>query len=101
MLKDLMKQAQKMQAEAGRLQEELKNTMFEGSAGGGAVIARMTGDLELKEIKIKPEVLKPEEAEMVQDLVLAAVNLAAGLAREESARKMGALTQGLNLPGMF
>lgn len=97
----MMKQVQKMQAEMLRLQEELGNRTIESTAGGGAVKVVANGKQELVSIEIKPEVVDPEDVEMLQDLILAAVNGALNQSREMVAREMGKLTGGLNLPGLF
>lgn len=97
----MMKQVQKMQAEMLRLQEELGNRTIESTAGGGAVKVVANGKQELVSIEIKPEVVDPEDVEMLQDLILAAVNAALNQSREMVAREMGKLTGGLNLPGLF
>jgi DNA-binding YbaB/EbfC family protein len=74
MLGDLMKQAQKMQQEMGKIQEEAKKKTVEASAGGGMVVATASGAMEIVSIKIEKDVINPEDAEMLQDLVVAAVN---------------------------
>ena len=97
----MLKQAQKMQAEMARLQEEMAERTITGSAGGGAVQAVVNGKQELLSVTIKPEVVDPEDLEMLQDLVTAAVNDALKQSQEMVAREMGRLTggMGLNLPG--
>lgn len=95
----MMKQAQKMQKQMAEMQEELEQREFESSAGGGAVTVKVNGKKELLNIQIKPEVVDPEDVEMLQDLVLAAVNEALRTAEETVAREMGKLTGGMNLPG--
>lgn len=101
MLNDFLKNAKKMQEDMKKIQEDLKKVTFEGSAGGGVVTAKVTGELVLKEIKIKPELLKPEEAEMLEDLILAAVNQAAEKSRSESNKKMNSLASGVDMQGLF
>jgi DNA-binding YbaB/EbfC family protein len=101
MMKNFLDQARKMQSEVLKVQEELKNTVFEGAAGGGAVLVKVSGDMVVKEVKINPEILKPEEAEMVADLVTAALNAALGQVKAETSRKMGFIAGGLNLPGLI
>jgi DNA-binding YbaB/EbfC family protein len=98
-LNQLMKQAQQMQAEVMKAQEALKNEIVEASAGGGMVTVKLTGDLELREIKVDPEAVDPEDVELLQDMVLAAVNEAIRSAQELAASKMGAATGGLGGPG--
>jgi len=99
----LLKQAQKMQAEMARVQEELKDLTVSSSAGGGMVKVTMTGDYRLTEVTIDPEALDPDDIEMVQDTIVAAVNDAMTQAQELSEQKMGAITGGmgggLGLPG--
>ncbi len=96
----MMKQAQKMQKQMAEMQEELEKQEFETSAGGGAVSVKVSGKKEVLQIQIKPEVVDPDDVEMLQDLVLAAVNEALRTADETVNREMGKLTGGLNLPGM-
>jgi DNA-binding YbaB/EbfC family protein len=96
----LMQQAQKMQQQLVAAQAELAAAEVTGTAGGGLVTAVMSGTGELRSIAIDPSVLDPEDAETVQDLVVAAVHDAARAVAELSAEKMGPLSQGLNLPGL-
>ena len=96
----MMKQMQKMQAEMGRVQEELAREEIEATAGGGMVKAVVNGKQELVRIEIKPEAVDPEETDLLQDMVLAAVNEAMRQAQELAAKKMGALTGGMGLPGL-
>jgi len=96
----LMKQAQKMQSEMLQAQEALKDEVVEASAGGGMVKVKMGGDLVLREIVIDPEAVDPEEAEMLAEMVQAAVNEALRAAQELAESKMGGITGGLGLPGM-
>ena len=98
----LLKQAQKMQKEIERIQSELANIRIEGVAGGGMVTAVANGAQELLEIKIDPEVVDPEDVEMLEDLVLAAVNQALENAKARAEVEMGAATGGMmpNLPGL-
>jgi len=101
-INQLMKQAQKMQKDMARLQEELENKTVEATAGGGAVTVVATGKKEIKEIIIKPEVVDPDDVEMLQDLILAAVNEALRKAEEMAASEMSKITGGLGgLPGLF
>ena len=85
----LMKQAQQMQAEMTEAQEKLKDETVEASAGGGMVKVKMSGDLRLLEIAIDPDAIDPEDADMLQDMVLAAVNEAIRAAQELASSKMG------------
>ena len=87
----LMKQAQQMQDQMLQAQEQLKDETVEASAGGGMVKVTMTGDMQLREIKIDPEAIDPEDAEMLQDMVAAAVNEALRSAQELAANRMGAI----------
>jgi nucleoid-associated protein EbfC len=97
----LMKQAQKMQDEMLQAQESLKDEVVEASAGGGMVKVKMGGDLTLREIVIDPEAIDPEDAEMLAEMVQAAVNEGLRAAQELASSKMGGITGGLGgLPGM-
>lgn len=97
----MIKQAQKMQAGIQAVQEEINAKEFTASAGGGMVEAVMTGDKKLQSIKIKPEVVDPEEIEMLEDLVISAVNEVLNQIEKETEEKMGAVTGGASLPGLF
>ncbi|HKF80149.1 MAG TPA: YbaB/EbfC family nucleoid-associated protein [Thermoleophilaceae bacterium] len=105
-LNQMMKQVQQMQAEMAKAQEQLKSAVVEASAGGGMVTVKMSGELELLELRIDPEAVDPEDVELLQDMVLAAVNEAIRSAQELAASKMGQATGGLGglgnlgLPGM-
>lgn len=96
-MQNLMKQAQKMQAEMIKKQEEVSEKEFEASAGGGAVIVKCSGDKIIKEVIIKPEVISDGDVEMLQDLIKAATNEAIGKA--ESAMQSG--LGGFNIPGIM
>ena len=98
----LLKQAQKMQKEIERIQNELANLRIEGAAGGGMVTAVANGAQELLEVRIDPEVVDPEDVEMLEDLVLAAVNQALENAKARAESEMSSATGGMmpNLPGM-
>ena len=98
-LNQMMKQVQKMQADMAKAQEELKNEVVEASAGGGMVTVKISGELELKELTIDPEAVDPEDVEMLQDMVQAAVNEAIRSAQELAASKMNAAAGGLGGPG--
>jgi len=101
-INNLMKQAQKMQKEMAKLQEELQERTVEASAGGGAVNVVVSGKKEIVEISIKPEVVDPEDVEMLQDLIVAAVNEALRKVDEMVNSEMGKLTGGLGgFPGLF
>jgi DNA-binding YbaB/EbfC family protein len=97
---NLAKMAQQMQAEMARVQAELDVLTVDGSAGGGAVRATVSGKQELLAIAIDPEVVDPADVEMLQDLVMAAVNDALNTAKSEAEQRMAAVTGGLRLPGM-
>jgi hypothetical protein len=97
----MMKQIQKMQAEVMKLQEELGNRSIESTAGGGVVKAVANGKQELLSVEIKPEVVDPNDIEMLQDLILTAVNNALNQSREMVKMEMSKITPGLNLPGLF
>lgn len=97
----MMKQVQKMQTEMTKLQEELEERIVEASAGGEAVAVKVNGKQELLEIKIKPDVVDPEDVEMLEDLVLAAVNEGLRTAQEMVASEMSKITGGMNIPGLF
>ncbi len=98
-LNQLAKMAQKMQADMAAAQESLANEEVEASAGGGMVTVKVTGDLQVKSITIDPDAVDPEDVEMLQDMVLAAVNQAVNQAQELAATRMGAVTGGLGGPG--
>ena len=94
----LMKQVQQMQADMAKAQEELKGETVEASAGGGMVKVVMTGDMSLREISISPEAIDPDDPELLQDMVTAAVNEAIRAAQELASNKLGGITGGM--PGM-
>ena len=96
----LMKQAQQMQSKMAKLQEQLAEQTVEASAGGGMVTVVANGRQEIISIRIDPEVIDPDDQEMLQDLVLAAVNDALARAKNMVNEEMGKLTQGLNIPGI-
>lgn len=97
----LMKQAQKLQSKMAEMQAEVGNRTITAQAGGGMVEAEVNGRLELVRLRIDPEVANPDDVEMLQDLILAAVNEALNRAREMMAQEMAKLTGGLQIPGMF
>ena len=100
-MNDLMRQAQIMQRKITQLQEELATKTVEATSGGGMVTAVATGARTITEIRIDPSVVDPADVEMLQDLVLAAVNDALKKAEEMNSREMGQLTGGVKIPGMF
>jgi len=97
----LMKQAQQLQDKMSKLQEEMADKTIEATAGGGMVKAVANGKQQVVSIQIEKEVVDPEDVEMLQDLVLAAVNDALGRAQEMVSEEMNKLTGGMNLPGMM
>jgi DNA-binding YbaB/EbfC family protein len=98
---NVMKQAQKMQAKMAEMQEQLKTETLEASAGGGMVRVTITGDLQIRDIVIDPAAVDPDDVEMLQDMVAAAVNEAIRSAQELAARRMNEITGGMNIPGMM
>ncbi len=100
MNKFMMQQAQKLQAQLAKAQEELANLNVEASSGGGMVTVVMNGQMHIQSVKISKEVVNPEEVEMLEDLVLTAVKEAQTKAQEAAAQKMGGLTGGLKIPGL-
>jgi len=97
----MMKQAQKMQQEMLRMQEEMENKTYSATAGGGMVTASVNGKHELMSLQINPEAVDPDDVEMLQDMVIAAVNEAMRTADADAASNMSRLTGGLNLGGLF
>ena len=97
----MMKQAQKMQQELLRMQEEQENKTYTAKAGGGMVSATVNGKHEVVALEINPEAVDPDDVEMLQDMVMAAVNEAMRNADADAAQNMSRLTGGLNLGGMF
>jgi len=97
----ILKQAQELQARMAKIQEELANTTVEGTSGGGAIKVIVNGQQEIQSIKISPEVVDPQDVEMLEDLVLSAVKDAMSRSQELAAKKMGALTGGLKIPGLM
>ena len=95
----MLKQVQEMQAEMVKAQEEAQKQEVEASAGGGMVTVKITGDLEIREVRIDPEAVDPEDAELLQDMVQAAMNEAVRSAQELAAAKMNAAAGGLAGPG--
>ena len=95
---NMVRQAQKMQQELLKMQQEIETSKFEFTAGGGAVKAVALGTKELESIEIKPEVVDPDDVEMLQDLVIAAVNGAMKLCDDSTAKSMSKIQGGMNLP---
>ncbi len=98
---NMMKQAQKMQTEMARVQEELTEERVEASVGGGVVKAVMTGDLKLERVVIDPAAVDPDDVAMLEDMVAAAVNEALRQAQELASSKMSQVTGGMNIPGLM
>ena len=96
-MKQMMKQVQQMQADMAKAQEELKDEVVDASAGGGMVKVKVSGDLVVQEIVIDPDAVDPEDVEMLQDMVLAAVNEGLRAAQELQQSKLGGLTGGMDL----
>ena len=97
----MMKQAQKMQQEMLRMQEEMENKTYSATAGGGMVTAEVNGKHQIVNLSIKEEAVDPDDVEMLQDMVIAAVNEAMRTAEADAANNMSRLTGGLNLGGLY
>ena len=97
----MMKQVQKMQQEMLRMQEEMENKTYSATSGGGMVTAEVNGKHEVVSLTVKPEAVDPDDVEMLQDMIMAAVNEAMRTADTEAANNMSRLTGGLNLGGLF
>lgn len=100
-LAQIMKQAQMMQQKMARLQEDAANKTAEATVGGGAVTAVVNGKNQLLSLTIKKDAVDPDDVEMLQDLIMSAVNEALKKVQEELAAEMGKITGGLNIPGLF
>ncbi|MBM7560984.1 YbaB/EbfC family nucleoid-associated protein [Fusibacter tunisiensis] len=100
-MNNMMKQIQKMQKEMQETQSEIEEQEFEASAGGGAIRAVVNGRKELVAIDLKPEIVDPDDIEMLEDLIIAAVNEALKNADETMSKSMGKFTAGMNVPGLF
>lgn len=98
---DIMKQAQRMQQQLARLQDEMADREIEATSGGGAVLAVVNGKQELIRLDIAKEVVDPEDIDTLRDLIIAAVNLAHGNAREMVESEMNKITGGLSIPGLL
>ncbi len=98
---NMMKQMQKMQKKMMKAQEELLATEFEASSGGGMVTVKADGSRRILDIQINEEVVDPDDVEMLQDLILAAINDVMNQIEEKTEQTMGQFTKGLNMPGMF
>lgn len=100
-MKKMMKQAQKMQADLAIAQEEIKGMSFEATVGGGMVKAVATGDMAIQSITIDKEAVDPDDVDMLQDMVAAAVNEALRGVSEMSAARLNSVTGGMNIPGLM
>jgi DNA-binding YbaB/EbfC family protein len=100
MNRNIMRQAQELQAKLAKAQEELAEAEIEASSGGGAVTVTVNGQQQVLSVKISPEAIEPDDVEMLEDLVLAAVNEALTKSQEMAAKRMGKITGGLNIPGL-
>ena len=100
-MQQLARQAQKLQQQMTKIQEELEAREYEASAGGGMVTVKVNGKKELLGLEIKPEAVDPDDVEMLQDMVMAAVNEGLRIASETMEKEMGKLTGGMNIPGLF
>ena len=98
---NIMKQVQEMQAKLAEIEEELEHEIVEGTAGGGMVTVVANGRQEIQSIKIEPDLLNPEEFDMLQDMIVAATNQALESSRERRAEKISQLTGGLKVPGLM
>lgn len=98
--KDMMKQARMMQKQMEKIKEDLKNTAFEASSGGGAVKVKVNGEQEILEIKISKDIVDADAIDMLEDMVMVAVNDAIKQSKEESKARYSALTGGINIPGL-
>ena len=99
-MQQMMKQARKMQEQLAAAQENLKTQTVDASAGGGMVKVTVNGDMEITKLQIDPDALDPEDVEMLQDMVMAAVNEAIRGVNELANKQMGSIAGGLNIPGM-
>jgi DNA-binding YbaB/EbfC family protein len=97
----MMKQAQQMQAKMAEMQEQLKDEKVDASAGGGMVRVEMSGDLRVLSVQIDPQAIDPDDVELLQDMVAAAMNEAVRAAQELAASKMASITGGVNIPGLM
>lgn len=100
-MNQMMKQVQKMQRDMEKTQQELDGKVFETSAGGGTIHVKVNGKKEMLEIRLEPSIVDPEDVEMLQDLILVAVNDAMKTAEAEVSKEMAKITGGMNIPGLF
>jgi DNA-binding YbaB/EbfC family protein len=96
----MMRQAKELQAKLAKAQQELAETTIEASSGGGAVKVTINGQQEIQSVKISPEAINPDDVELLEDLVLTAVNEAVAKSQELATKRLGKLTGGLNIPGL-
>ena len=96
----MMRQAKELQAKLAKAQQELAETTIEASSGGGAVKVTINGQQQIQSVKISPEAINPDDVELLEDLVLTAVNEAVAKSQELAAKRLGKLTGGLNIPGL-
>ena len=100
MNKKMIKQAQQLQKNMMKMQEELESATVEATAGGGAIKAVVTGKMKLESLELDPEAVTPDDVDMLQDLVIAAVNEGMEKAQEMASSRMSSITGGLNIPGL-
>jgi len=100
-MSQMLKQAQKMQEDMAKMQAELQTKTVDASSGGGMVQVVVSGKMELVDLKIKPEAVDPEDVEMLEDMIKAALNEGLRKAQEMTSNEMGKLTGGLKIPGLF
>ena len=100
MNESMLRQARELQAKLAKAQQELADITIEASSGGGAVKVTITGQLKILSVKISPEAINPDDAELLEDLVLTAVTEAMAKAQELAAQRLGKITGGLNIPGL-
>jgi DNA-binding YbaB/EbfC family protein len=100
-MNNMMKQVQKMQRDMEKAQQELEVQVYEASAGGGAVKVKVNGKKEIMSLDLQPSVVDPDDIEMLQDLIVVALNDAFKQVEDASARLMGRMTGGMNIPGLF
>ena len=98
---NIMRQAQAMQKQMEKMQKEIEETEFESSVGGGAVSVKVNGKKEVLDVTMKPEVVDPDDIEMLQDLVISAVNEALRKVDDAQSSQMSKMTGGMNIPGLF
>ena len=99
--KSMLRQAQQLQAKLAKIQEELENVIVEATSGGGAVKVAIDGHQKIRSVEISPEVVNADDVELLQDLVMTAVNEAVTKSQELANKEMGKLTGGLSIPGLF